>query len=321
MEMIRPTNWDQVNELDLTIWQRLTSNFWLDERIPLGSDSKDWGTLTESEQDTYMKVFAGLTLLDSIQSQVGAITMLPDALTDHEKSVYTYIAANESIHSKSYSSIFQSLTDTKHINEAFLWAETNENTQYKAKKILSFYEGNDPLKKKSASIMLESFLFYTGFFYTLYLTANRGILNNATNVIQLIMRDENLHGYYIGQKYQIMMDQMGLTVKEREEYKDGVYELLMDLYDNEEELVHNLYDNLPVSLSDEVIKFLKWNANKALMNLGYEALFSKEESTPTAEILSSMDSSGNSSHDFFSVVGSSYQIAQAEDTTDDDWEF
>ena len=69
-----------------------------------------------------MRVFTGLTLLDTIQGTVGAVSLLPDAVTAHEEAVYTNIAFMESVHAKSYSSIFSTLASTKEIDEAFRWA-------------------------------------------------------------------------------------------------------------------------------------------------------------------------------------------------------
>src|SRR3546814_11293652 len=83
-----------------------------------------------------MRVFTGLTLLDTIQGTVGAISLIPDAVTPHEEAVYTNIAFMESVHAKSYSSIFSTLISTKEIDEAFRWSEENENLQRKARIIL-----------------------------------------------------------------------------------------------------------------------------------------------------------------------------------------
>ena len=88
-------------------------------------------------------------------------------------------------------------------------------------------------------------------------------------MIRLIIRDEAVHGYYIGYKYQ-----KGLALADearKAELKDYTYELLFELYDNEVEYTQDLYDE--VGLTEDVKKFLRYNANKALMNLGYEALF------------------------------------------------
>src|SRR3712207_7883304 len=81
-----------------------------------------WNTLTPAEQQLTMRVFTGLTLLDTIQGTVGAISLIPDALTPHEEAVYTNIAFMESVHAKSYSQIFSTLASTPEIDDAFRWS-------------------------------------------------------------------------------------------------------------------------------------------------------------------------------------------------------
>src|SRR3546814_11835462 len=110
-----------------------------------------------------MRVFTGLTLLDTIQGTVGAVSLIPDAITPHEEAVYTNIAFMESVHAKSYSSIFSTLISTAEIDEAFRWSEENANLQEKARIVLAYYRCDDPETRKVASPMLRPFLFYSGF--------------------------------------------------------------------------------------------------------------------------------------------------------------
>ncbi|NKU17505.1 hypothetical protein GS907_02315 [Rhodococcus hoagii] len=107
----------------------------------------------------------------------------------------------ESVHAKSYSQIFSTLCTTREIDDAFRWSEENPNLQRKAQIVLDYYKGDDPLKRKVASTLLESFLFYSGFYLPMY-WASRAKLTNTADVIRLIIRDEAVHGYYIGYKYQ-----------------------------------------------------------------------------------------------------------------------
>ncbi|MCS4535275.1 class 1b ribonucleoside-diphosphate reductase subunit beta [Corynebacterium sp. HS2168-gen11] len=310
-------NWNTIpDEKDLEVWDRLTGNFWLPEKVPVSNDLKSWATLTELEQQTTMRVFTGLTLLDTIQGTVGAVSMLQDAQSLHEEAVLTNIAFMESVHAKSYSNIFMTLSSTKQINEAFRWSEENENLQRKAKIVLSYYEGNDPLKRKVASTLLESFLFYSGFYLPMYWSSHAKLTNTA-DIIRLIIRDEAVHGYYIGYKFQ--QAYLKETPERQEELKEYTYDLLLELYENEIQYSEDLYD--PLGWTEDVRRFLRYNANKALNNLGFEALFPADETRVSPAILSALSPNADENHDFFSGSGSSYVIGKAENTTDDDWDF
>lgn len=310
-------NWNRVeDEKDVEVWHRLTGNFWLPEKVPLSNDVQSWHTLTTDEQLMTTRVFTGLTMLDTIQGTVGAVSLIPDSLTPHEEAVYTNIAFMESVHAKSYSSIFSTLISTPEIDEAFRWSEENEHLQRKAEIILDYYRGDDPLKRKVASTMLESFLFYSGFYAPMY-WSSRAKLTNTADLIRLIIRDEAVHGYYIGYKYQKGLEKE--SPQRQQELKDYTYGLLLELYDNEEDYTEALYD--PLGLTEDVKAFLRYNANKALMNLGYEGLFSKDQTAVNPAILASLSPNADENHDFFSGSGSSYVMGKAEDTEDDDWDF
>src|SRR5690554_3864826 len=217
VDHVQAINWNRIeDDKDVEVWNRLTGNFWLPEKVPLSNDIQSWNTLTPDEQTLTMRVFTGLTLLDTIQGTVGAVSLIPDALTPHEEAVYTNIAFMESVHAKSYSSIFSTLCSTKEIDEAFRWSEENVNLQRKAEIVMQYYRGDEPLKRKVASTLLESFLFYSGFYLPMY-WSSRAKLTNTADLIRLIIRDEAVHGYYIGYKYQKGLEK--LSAAERDEMK------------------------------------------------------------------------------------------------------
>ncbi|WP_407445812.1 class 1b ribonucleoside-diphosphate reductase subunit beta [Rhodococcus sp. (in: high G+C Gram-positive bacteria)] len=317
IDRVSAINWNRVpDEKDAEVWDRLTGNFWLPEKVPVSNDIPSWGTLNAYEQQLTMRVFTGLTLLDTIQGTVGAVSLIPDAVTPHEEAVLTNIAFMESVHAKSYSNIFSTLCSTREIDDAFRWSEDNVNLQRKAQIVLDYYKGDNPLKRKAASTLLESFLFYSGFYLPMY-WSSRAKLTNTADMIRLIIRDEAVHGYYIGYKYQKGLEK--ITQAERDDLKDWVFELLFELYDNETQYTSDLYDE--AGLTEDVKKFLRYNANKALMNLGYEALFPKDETDVNPAILSALSPNADENHDFFSGSGSSYVIGKAVVTEDDDWDF
>ena len=315
--VIEAINWNRIEDSkDLEIWNRLVNNFWLPEKIALSNDLSSWGTLTDEEKLTTVRVFTGLTMLDTVQSSVGAVSLMPDSRTPHEESVYTNIAFMESVHAKSYSYIFSTLCSSKEIEETFRWSRENEYLQKKAQIIMDYYEGDDPLKRKIASVLLESFLFYSGFYLPFY-WSSRAKLTNTADIIRLIVRDEAIHGYYIGYKFQQAFAEQS---KERQdELKAYAYDLLYELYENEEEYTQELYD--PLGLTEDVKKFLRLNGNKALQNLGFDQMFSAESTKVSAAVMSALNPGGDETHDFFSGGGSSYVMGTSENTEDEDWDF
>ena len=314
----RAVNWNRLqDDKDLEIWNRLTVNFWLPEKVPLSNDIQSWATLTPEEQQLTIRVFTGLTLLDTIQNTVGAPSLMPDAITPHEEAVLTNIAFMEAVHARSYSSVFSTLCHAAEVDDAFRWSEENTFLQEKSQLILGEYNAaGNPLKKKIASVFLESFLFYSGFYLPMH-WSSRAKLTNTADLIRLIIRDEAVHGYYIGYKFQRGLKT--LSEAERQEIKDFAFALMFDLYAIEAKYTESLYDGL--GLTEDVKHFLHYNANKALMNLGYEALFPDQVCEVNPAIMAALSPNADENHDFFSGSGSSYVIGKAVDTEDTDWDF
>ena len=317
LKQIQAINWNRIqDDKDLEVWNRLTSNFWLPEKVPLSNDLPAWQSLDHQQQQLTIRVFTGLTLLDTIQNVIGAPGLMEDAITPHEEAVLSNISFMEAVHARSYSSSFSTLCNTADVDAAYRWSEENEALQNKAKIVLEHYRAEDPLKKKIASVFLESFLFYSGFWLPMY-WSSRGKLTNTADLIRLIIRDEAVHGYYIGYKYQKALEKVDDA--RREELQQFAIDLLLALYENEVVYTEALYAD--VGWAEEVKTFLHYNANKALMNLGYEALFPSELTTVNPAILSALSPNADENHDFFSGSGSSYVMGKAVETEDEDWNF
>ena len=309
-------NWNAIeDEVDKATWETLTEQFWLDTRIPLSNDLDDWRSLSPDEQWVVGHVFGGLTLLDTLQSQDGMASLRQNIRTQQETAVLNNIQFMESVHAKSYSSIFSTLNTPAEIDEIFDWTNHNEHLQYKANKINDIYHNGSALQKKIASVFLETFLFYSGFFTPLYYLGNNK-LTNVAEIIKLIIRDESVHGTYIGYKFQLGFNE--LPEAEQQQLQDWMYDLLYDLYENEEKYTNDLYAK--TKWTDEVLTFLRYNANKALMNLGQETAFPDTADDVNPIVMNGISTS-TANHDFFSQVGNGYRLGQVEAMEDDDYSF
>lgn len=310
-------DWNRVEDsIDKQTWEKLTSQFWLDTRVPVSNDLADWRQLSEDERDVVNKAFVGLTMLDTLQSEEGANVMRDDVRTQHEEAVLNNILFMESVHAKSYSTIFISLNESKRIDEIFEWGDNNKYLQFKAEIVNGIYQTGTPLQKKIASVFLESFLFYSGFFTPLWYLGNAKLVNVA-EIIKLIIRDESVHGSYLGYKFQLGFNE--LPEAEQDKLTEWMYELLDKLMQNEDKYTEDLYQL--VGWTKEVKIFTRYNANKALQNLGFPPFYEEGTAELVNPIVMNGLSTDTSNHDFFSQVGSGYLMGQVEAMDDDDYSF
>ncbi|SFJ85767.1 ribonucleoside-diphosphate reductase beta chain [Paenibacillus sp. UNC496MF] len=300
---MKAVNWNRPDD-DFTsqFWNQNIMQFWTDDEIPLSDDKMSWIELSGAERETYMKALGGLTLLDTVQGGVGMPKILEHVDGLQRKAVLGFMGMMEQIHAKSYSSIFTTLASTEEIDAVFRWVEENPRLQAKAERIAGYYRtiatGKSLYLAMAASVLLESYLFYSGFFYPLYL-AGQGKMTSSGEIIDLILRDESIHGVYVGVLAQETFAALGEA--ERAQAQEELLGLLHELHENEMRYTEELYG--AIGLVDEVKTFVRYNANKALMNLGLEPAFPDEDINP---IVFNGISTKTKQHDFFSKKGNGY---------------
>lgn len=307
-------NWNAIEDkIDEATWRKLTEQFWLDTRIPVSDDLESWRMLNSIEQDVINKTFAGLTMLDTLQSEDGVRVLFADARTPHEEAVLSNIQFMESVHAKSYSTIFSTFNTSRQIEDIFEWIEDNKFLQFKAKRIRDIYLTGNPLQKKAASVMLESFMFYSGFYTPLRFLGESKMVNTA-EIIKLIIRDESVHGTYIGYKFKVALAE--LPEQEQEDIEEWVYDLANDLFENETKYTSETYGE--IGWVKDVNIFLEYNMNKALANLGLPPLFKTTAEDVNPIVMNGL-STTTANHDFFSQVGNGYLLGSVEKVTSDDF--
>ena len=312
----KAVNWNKEDDnFTQAFWEQNVKQFWLPEEISVSKDLKNWNELSERERTLYKRVLAGLTLLDTKQGNNGIPSMMSLTENFQRKAVLSFMGTMEEIHAKSYSSIFTTLLSNREIDELFDWIETEETLQRKAELILEQYENTKDEKSlylsMVTSVFLESFLFYSGFFYPLFL-AGQGKMVASGEIISLILRDESLHGKYIGllaqEKYNAFSDEV------KKELDEKMYEIFNKLMENEMNYTKLIYAES--GMENEVINFLKYNANRALENLGFDNYY---EVDPINPIVLNGLSTETKTHDFFSTKGNGYQKGIYEELEDEDF--
>lgn len=122
--------------------------------------------------------------------------------------------------------------------------------------------------------------------------------------------DESIHGVAVGFFAQQLFN--NFNKEKQDELKIWGYELLLDLYQNELKYTDDLYAE--TGLSSKVKSYVRYNANKSLMNLGLDTMFPDEEVDP---IVMNGIRTDSVTHDFFSQKGNSYGLADVKPITDD----
>ncbi|MFT8708463.1 MAG: class 1b ribonucleoside-diphosphate reductase subunit beta [Sporolactobacillus sp.] len=323
---MKAINWNSSdNQIAKVYWKQNINQFWTEEAFKVSRDLADWDAMTEDEQTAYVEVLSGLTGLDREQGDNGMPLIAIHHDNMHEQAVFAWMGMMEHIHAKSYSHIFSTLISSAktsyYLND---WVNAQPQLQEKYKEISYWYnqlydkrENVTPFKRYMAmvaSVFLESFSFYSGFFYPVFLSG-QGRMIASGEIIRKIIQDESIHGSFTGMVAQrLYRDE--LTTVEQGRADHEMYGLLDKLIAIEEVYTVEIYTK--INLVKEVMDYVYYNANRALQNLGHDDKYAHDAVSQI--VLNGIDT-GTINHDFFSTKGDYVVPLNIEPLTDADFNF
>lgn len=321
--MIQAINWNQNNdEYTKVFFEQNQQQYWRETAFSMSRDVLSYKELSADEKQVFSQVFAGLTFLDSNQGAEGMPLISMHIKDGQKKAVLSWMGMMEHIHAKSYSYIFTSLLSKGEIDKIFKWSEENELLQRKGALVNQHYmnifkprvSDLDLYKALVASVSLENIQFYSGFFYALYL-GGQGKMRASSEIITMILKDESIHGVFIGMLAQEVYARMSFEDRARaNQFREDLFK---EVYEVECAYTRDIYDR--IGLTDQVITFVEYNINKACSNLGVNPMFEERQINPVVE--AGLKTTGGTS-DFFSTKGKNYVVTQnIQPITDADFDF
>lgn len=313
-------NWNSPdNQFYDDIYRKQTQQFWLPEEIPVSDDKSQWEDLEPNLKESYEKILAGLTLLDTEQT-CGIANIGEKSGNLFDDSVCKLFAGFETIHARSYSTIFQTLCTSERIDELFEWVEENRPLQTKVSTIVNRYKGITDRESfylaLIASLCLEGVCFYSGFFLPLWL-AGQGKMVNSGEIINLILRDETLHTVFVGYLAKKVLEEF--TEERQEELKYIAHTIIMETYNNEVEYSKEIYKG--TDLLNDVVVYIQFNVNYACKCAGLKEIFTTTENDVNPIVMNGY-STDTKHNDVFSTKGNGYvKAVHVEQFQDEDFVF
>lgn len=330
-------NWNQPED-DFTqvFFKELKSNIWHPEEFPVTSDKNTWGELQDKQQWAFSQNLQLLTFFDTYQGDLGMPVVaraLPSRFHQRKAMLGMMGFEETSIHAKSYSGIFQTLLPDRE-KMLIKWGEESVNLQRLVGTIVEQYEKMDKYifyrdsnvmseeddlyrielwKTMVTSVFLESFLFYSGFYHPLYFYA-KGMLMQSGEIINLIIRDELIHGIYVAKLAKELF--ATFSTEEKDRLAKWAKARVIEIHDMQKKVVDEIYE--PIGMEDEVKSFCRYNANKAFDHLNLERVFPEEYINPA--VLNGLNTA-TKDYDFFSMKGNGYQRIDIVPVEDADFYF
>lgn len=291
------------------MYKRLVGNYWQADEVNMSSDVKQFSTLTESEQEAYLKIIGLLSTLDGPQTRTALLLSLYS--TDASvQSIMAVIAQQEAVHNESYSYVLSSVVSLDEQNESFqlgrkdpVLLKRNENLikQYNA-----FVEEptiENILKTLVYTSLLEGMFFYSGFAFFYNLARHNKMVGTST-MISYINRDELEHGRFIAELFRA-------TLGENPEYNtaeftDWVYAHFQESVELEIDWSNYVLADVEGIDLEEMAGYIKYRANKMLRMMGLEEFYPQHVDNPMKWIRAYVDNFDGTKTDFFEQKSRQY---------------
>ena len=275
--------------------------FWVPEEISLTKDKMDHKDASDAVKHIFTSNLLRQTALDSIQGRAPIQVFSPViSIPELEALVTNWSFFETNIHSKSYSHIirnvygvpkdeFNKIHDTKEIvdmaanigkyyeqlhaiNCAKELGDTNVSEAYHIKSIWLAL---------NASYALEAFRFMVSFATSLAMVENKIYIGNG-NIISLILQDEILHADWTAWIINNVVKDDERFVVAKAECEAEVYQMYMDVIEEEKSWAEYLFKLGPVIGLNEIIlkDFVDYTAFTRLKEIGIKYLGEHPKSSP-----------------------------------------
>ncbi|MEK5214127.1 ribonucleotide-diphosphate reductase subunit beta [Psychrobacillus sp. FSL H8-0487] len=303
------------------MYKRLLGNYWQADEINMSNDIKQFASLSQSEQDAYLKIIGLLATLDAPQTRTALLLSLY-ATDPSVQSIMAVIAQQEAVHNESYSYVLSSIVSLDQQNKAFEFGRTDEILLKRNKNIAKYYNDfvenpttENILKTLTYTTLLEGLFFYSGFAYFYNLARYNKMVGTST-MISYINRDELEHGRFISELFRATLSEN--PELNNEELIGWVYEQFKESVELEIEWSEYVLADIEGIELEEMHGYIKYRANKMLRLIGLEEIYPEYVENPMKWIRAYADNIDGTKTDFFEQKSRQYVKVNAIDNGFDD---
>ena len=261
------------------LYRKAVASFWVTEEIDLSKDLFDWDRMTADERHFIGHVLAFFAGSDGIVNENLATRFYNEVGIQEAKSFYAYQIYNESIHSHTYSLLIDTyIKDAREKDNLFNAIYTIPSVQKKAEWCQAWIlDTSQPFSKRLIAFALVEGVFFSGSFCAIFWLKKRGIMPGLSFSNELISRDEGLH-----QDHAVML----FHKLEHKPSQETVHEMFRDAVAHEIEFI---CESIPCRLigmnSDSMSCYIRYVANRLLLQLGYAKIWNVENPFPFMETI------------------------------------
>jgi ribonucleotide reductase beta subunit family protein with ferritin-like domain len=298
-----PIEHDSVWEM----YKKAMASFWTAEEIDLYQDLQDWEKLSADEKHFISHVLAFFSASDGIVNENLAQQFYDEVQIPEARCFYGFQIAMENIHSETYGLLIDTyINDPKEKNYLFNAIDNIDCIKKKADWAMKWMNRDSDFAIRLLAFAAIEGIFFSGSFCSIFWLKKRGLMPGLTFSNELISRDEGLHT-----DFACLLYNEYITNKPSEA---TVKELISEAVEFEMEFITQA---LPVSLigmnSDMMKEYVKFVADRLVMQLGYTPIYNAQNPFDWMELISLQGKTN-----FFEKRVSEYQKAGVMTESKDD---
>lgn len=255
------------------------SSFWPVEEVKLNKDGDDWTRLTDDERYFIKHVLAFFASADGIIQENLASAFAVEVTIPEARQFFAYQIWNESQHAEMYALLIDTLIkDPDEKKHLFRSIQTVPSVRKKAQWALKWLDPSKPFAARLVAFACVEGVQFSGSFAAIFWVRKRGLMPGLCSSNEFISRDEGLHMEHGVALYGHLRHKLP---------QHEVHAIVSEAVDHECEF---LTAALPVSLIGincaSMVKYIKFVADRLLVQLGYDKLYRVTHDLDFMELIS-----------------------------------
>ena len=304
-------NWNEIeDELDNATWERATSLFWLDNRIPIENDKPAFNRLSAEERQELNRSLIFLANLSTYQSLEAEEFIRHSERSQQEVAIVNNLQFTEMVNTKAYNTILYSFNeDEQEVASLFEWVDQHKLVVERLERVDTVYHSKNAIQKRFMATCVEGIMTYSQLAFLMKLWIQKGF-TNLGGMVKMILLNESLHCDYLIHKVNLLLARMDRAGQIS--FQTWAVEMIDRILKTEGKIICELYVDSDIQKLTQ--NLVQREANHLLESIGVEERYPVDR-----EILSALDRVLNRlrKHELLGQMS----IHRIEESRDDDYDF
>ena len=304
-------NWNEIeDELDNATWERATSLFWLDNRIPIENDKPTFNRLSVEEKQELNRSLIFLANLSTYQSLEAEEFIRHSERSQQEVAIVNNLQFTEMVNTKAYNTILYSFNeDEQEVASLFEWVDQHKLVVERLERVDTVYHSKNAIQKRFMATCVEGIMTYSQLAFLMKLWIQKDF-TNLGEMVKMILLNESLHCDYLIHKVNLLL--AGMDRAGQISFQAWAVEMIDKILKTEGKIIRELYVDADIQKLTQ--NLVQREANHLLESIGVEERYPVDR-----EILSALDRVLNRlrKHELLGQMS----IHRIEESRDDDYDF